>query len=127
VQHGEHDLDRRALLLLVHRDRDAAAVVGDGDRVVRVDRHLDGGGVAGESLVDGVVDDLPDEVVQTALTGRADVHARTLANRLETLEDGDVLGVVAAPLSLAVIARQPNLLLTRERPRSGHGPGRSFR
>jgi hypothetical protein len=85
VQDGEHDLEGRAALLLVHGDRDAAAVVDDGDRVVRVDRDVDLGGVAGEGLVDRVVDDLPDEVVQTADAGRADVHARALANRLEPL------------------------------------------
>src|SRR4029079_18393276 len=33
-------------------------------------------------------------VVQAAHTGRADVHAWTLADRLETLQDGDVLGVL---------------------------------
>ena len=39
VQDGEHDLDGRLSLLLHDRDGDAAAVVGDGDRVVRVDRR----------------------------------------------------------------------------------------
>ena len=42
VQHGQHDLERRLALLLHGRDRDAGAVVDDGDRVVRMDRHLDG-------------------------------------------------------------------------------------
>ena len=50
--------------------------------------------VAGQRLVDGVVDDLPDQVVQAALAGGADVHARTLADRLEALEDLDRAGVV---------------------------------
>src|SRR4051794_17479892 len=94
VQDGEHDLDGRALLLLVHRHRDAAAVVDDRDRVVRVDDDVDPIAVAGEGLVDRVVDDLPDEVVKAADPRRADVHARTLAHRLEALEDGDVLCVV---------------------------------
>ena len=40
VQHGQDDLGRRALLLLVHVDRDAAAVVGDRDAVVRVQDDL---------------------------------------------------------------------------------------
>ena len=53
------------------------------------------GAEAGERLVDGVVDDLVDEVVQAHHAGRADVHARALADRLEALEDGDVLRVVA--------------------------------
>src|SRR6202008_138176 len=39
--------------------------------------------------------DLVHEVVQTQRTGRADVHAGSLADRFEPLEDGDVLGVVA--------------------------------
>ena len=34
------------------------------------------------------------EVVEAGGAGRADVHARTLPHRLETLEDGDVLGAV---------------------------------
>ena len=79
----------------MHADGDAAPVVGDGDRVVRVDRDVDARAVAGERLVDRVVDDLVDEVVQAAHAGRADVHAGALADRLEALEDGDVLGVVA--------------------------------
>ena len=64
VQHGEHDLDRRPLLLLHDRHRDAAAVVAHRDRVVRMDRDVDVVAVARESLVDRVVHDLVDEVVQ---------------------------------------------------------------
>ena len=43
--------------------------------------------VAGHGLVDGVVDDLPDEVVEAARAGGADVHAGALADGLEALED----------------------------------------
>ena len=39
---------------------------------------------------------LVDEVVETAGSGRADVHAGALANRLEPLEDGDVLGAIGS-------------------------------
>ena len=59
--------------------------------------------VAGQRLVDRVVDDLVDEVVQPADAGRADVHAGPLADRLEALEDGDVLGVVASRARRAVL------------------------
>ena len=79
----------------MHRDGDAAPVVDDRDRVVGVDRDGDLGAEAGERLVDGVVDDLVDEVVQAHHAGRADVHARALADRLEAFEDRDVLRVVA--------------------------------
>ena len=95
VQHGEHDFDGGAALLLHVVHRDATAVVDDGDRVVRVDRDGDLGAETGQRLVDGVVDDLVDEVVQAHHAGRADVHAGALANRLQALEDGDVLRVVA--------------------------------
>src|SRR5690606_37635528 len=67
----------------------AAAVVDDAETAVGEERHLDLGAIAREGFVDGVVDDLVHQVVQTALTGRADVHAGPLAYRLETLEDGD--------------------------------------
>ena len=47
-------------------------------------------GVAGERLVDRVVDDLVDHVMQArAVIGVADVHARALAHRIEALEDLD--------------------------------------
>ena len=56
------------------------------------------GGVAVHRLVDGVVDDLPDQVVQSRAAHAADVHARALADGLEALEDGDVFsGVFGSP------------------------------
>ena len=82
-------------MLRVLVDGDAAAVVADGDaRAVLVQRDVDLVGVAVHGLVDGVVDDLPDEVVQAGRAGAADVHARALADRLEAFEDGDVFGGV---------------------------------
>ena len=64
VQDGENDLKGRDLLhgVLIHRD--AAAVVHDGHGVVGMDRHEDLRAEAGQCLVNGVVDDLPDQVVQ---------------------------------------------------------------
>ena len=76
----------------------AATIVDDRHRVVGVNRDLDVVAVAGQGLVDRVVDDLVDEVVQTSRAGRADVHARTPADGLESLEDRDVLRVVSALL-----------------------------
>ena len=99
VQHGEHDLGRALALVRSRRvriDRDAAAVVVDAAAAVGQQRDADARAEAGHRLVDGVVDDLPDEVVQAGQAGRADVHARPLAHRIETLEDLDVLGAVVA-------------------------------
>ena len=94
VQLGQRDLGRTALgLVLVvhlHAGRDAAAVVGHGDRVVGVDGDDDVVAVAGQRLVDRVVDHLEHQVVQAgAVGGVADVHARALAHRLQAFEDLD--------------------------------------
>ena len=94
VQDREDDFDGRLALLLHHADGDAAPVVDLRHRVVRVDRHRDLVAEARQSLVDRVVDELVDEVVESHHAGRADVHAGPLADRLEPLEDADVLGAV---------------------------------
>ena len=95
VQHREHDLDRRlGRVGRVRVDRDATAAVDHADAAVGQDRHVDQVVVTGQRLVDRVVDDLVDEVVQAPLTGRADVHARALAHRLEAFEHLDGVGPV---------------------------------
>src|SRR5690606_20095915 len=89
VQHRERDLDARLLhrRMLVHGE--ATAVVLDPRSAVGKQRDLDARGVPGHRLVDRVVDDLPDQVVQAAFTGRADVHAGPLAYGLQAFQDGD--------------------------------------
>ena len=107
VEHGEHDLGRALALVRAGRvrvDGDAAAVVVDAAAAVGEQRDVDARAEAGHRLVDGVVDDLPDEVVEAGQTGGADVHARALADRVEALEDLDVLGaVVARPTGRPVV------------------------
>ena len=79
------------LFVLDHVDRDAATIVGDHDSAVRAHDDGDRVAVSGESLIDGVVDDLVDEMVQPARTGRSDVHTGALAHRLKSLEDLDLV------------------------------------
>ena len=50
--------------------------------------------MAGHGLVHGVVEQLGDEVMQGALVGAADEHARAPADRLQALEHLDVGGGV---------------------------------
>ena len=71
-------------------DGDASTVVDDLDAAIFLNRDLDVVGVAGQGLVDGVVDDLVHQVVQAAFAGGSDVHARALADGFQALEDGDV-------------------------------------
>ena len=94
VQDGQHDLGRRLAAFLVDVDGDAAAVVADGAGAVGVQDDLDAVAVTGERLVDGVVDRLVHEVVQTVRARIADVHRGALADCLEPLEDLDVAGGV---------------------------------
>ena len=96
VQQRQRHRHRGELLPRGGVGRDAAAVVDDLDAAVGPQREHDAVAVAGERLVDGVVDDLGDQVVQAALTGRADVHAGPLADGLEALEHRDRRGVVVA-------------------------------
>ena len=76
-------------------DRNAAAVVGDGDEAVGLHLDLDPVGVAGQRLVHGVVDDFGEQVVQRLLVGAADIHAGAAAHRLEPFQHLDVLGGIA--------------------------------
>ena len=51
--------------------------------------------MAGQRLVDGVVDDLIDHVMQAgAVVGIADIHARPLADGIETLQNLDGIGAI---------------------------------
>ena len=99
VEHGEHHFGCTLALVAPGRiriDGNATAVVLDPATAVGEQGDDDAIAKAGHRLVDGVVDDLPDEVVQTGETGRADVHAGALAHRVEALEHLDVLGAVVA-------------------------------
>jgi hypothetical protein len=95
VQHREHDLRRRLVGVLgVGVDRNTAAVVDHPASAVGQEGHVDAVRVAGEGLVDGVVDDLVHQVVKARRTRRTDVHTGPFADRLEALQNRDVLGAV---------------------------------
>jgi hypothetical protein len=65
---------------------DAAAVVDDRDRFIRVYRDSDFLTVAGESFVDGVVDDLEYHVMEaSAVVGIPNVHSGAFAHRFKAL------------------------------------------
>ena len=90
VQLREHDRQRGQVLLRHEVDRDAVTPVANRHGMVRMEGHLDAVVATGERLVDGVVDDLVDEVMEASQTRRADVHARPEPNGLEAFENGDV-------------------------------------
>jgi hypothetical protein len=94
VELGHHHFEGADLLGRMNVDRDAPAVVLDGDDVAAADLYRDVRAVSGQGLVDRVVHDLKHEVVEAVGTGRADVHARPLPHVLEALENLDAVGIV---------------------------------
>jgi hypothetical protein len=97
VQLGQHDLGGGNAFLGVDLGGNAAAVVLDRHRPIDVQHDEDVGAVTRHRFVDRIVHHLEHQVVQAPLGGIADVHARAFAHRLETFEDGDLLGSVITP------------------------------
>ena len=94
VQLAEHQLPVVALLFLVPLDRDAAAVVRDLDRAVRVAGGDDLGAVALARLVDRVGQDLKHRVFAALQPVRTEDDARALAHAVRALERGNALVAV---------------------------------
>ena len=94
VQFGQYDLHagQAGFRFLVHRD--ASAIVRDFHGTVGVQGDHNVVAEAGQGLVHGVVDDLPQAVHKPLRVGGADVHARTHADGLEAFKDLDLLGAV---------------------------------
>ena len=96
MERGHDDLERRlAGKFGVRVDRDAAAIVGDGQAIAGVERDLDAGRMARDRLVHAVVDHFGGEVMQRAFVGAADIHAGAAANRLQPLQHLDLRSVIA--------------------------------
>ena len=103
LEHRHHAFQGRFADVRVDVDGDAAAVVGDGDRAVGVDGHLDDVGVAGHDLVDRVVDDFAHQVVQAAEVAVADVHAGALADVLQIAHVAHLFGAVLGRSRLSAL------------------------
>ncbi|BAS12809.1 uncharacterized 80.2 kDa protein in the 5'region of gyrA and gyrB [Arthrobacter sp. Hiyo8] len=87
VKFGEDNFDAGEPGLGFQVHGDAAAVVVDFHRIVRMEDDLDVVSEACQRLVHGVVDDLPQAVHEAAGVGGADVHARTFADRLQSFQN----------------------------------------
>src|SRR5437763_16257155 len=125
MEHRHRELDARHLLRRMDVDGNAAPIVLDGDRIVFVNRDRDAVGVADERFIDRVVDDFVNEVVESSLRRRADVHTGAFANGLEPLEDLDLTGIVSrAGLRLISSFRHeiPPRSTSEENPKTAVGP-----
>jgi hypothetical protein len=84
----------------MHLDRNAPTVVDHRNAVVLVNGNLDSRAKSRHSFIDGVVDNLVNEVVQPVGPGRPNVHRRTFPYRVEALENLDGSGVIRAQMNL---------------------------
>ena len=90
MQHRHDDFCSRLVLLLVHADGNTATIIRNRDRTVRLDHNLDFRAMAGERLVYRVIDNLENHVMQARpVIGITDIHAGTLADSIQPLEDLD--------------------------------------
>jgi len=127
VQLGEDHLDTAELGARLDVDGDATGAVDDVDAAVGLEAYVDLGPEAGQRLVDGIVDDLPQAVHEPAGVGGADVHGRALADGFEALQHQQVPGFVVAAFC-GGLGRGHRLTLSRPRnsslhSRDGVGPG----
>jgi hypothetical protein len=100
MERGQDHFQRGfAGILGVFIDRDAAAVVADGDASggagLFLQRDFDAVGVTGDRFVHGVVEHFGNEMVERAFIGAADIHAGAATDRFESFEDFDGGAVVA--------------------------------
>ena len=96
VERREDHLQRGLLQFRMPVDGDPTAIVLNGHRAaVLVQGDDDPVVVPRQELIDGVVDDLPDQVVQAACVRPADVHRGTAADRLQPFQDFDVFRSIA--------------------------------
>ena len=94
MQYGKDDRDRGQTHLGIDADRDTAAVILNADDVAGQDRNIDLIAIACQRLVDRVVDDLIDQMMQTAFTGGAYVHTGAFTDSFESLEYLDLVRAV---------------------------------
>jgi hypothetical protein len=85
---------------------DAAAVVVDAAAAVGLQRDDNAVAHTGHGFVDRIVNDFPDQVVQTLQTGGADVHTRSLADWVESLEHLNLCSTIIAGFVGRLLSRR---------------------
>ena len=87
VQNCIDNRRRRNAFFWVHTGRDAAAVVGYPDCVARQNLHCDFVAESRQRFINRIVDNFLDQMMQTCQAGRANIHARTFADRFQSFQN----------------------------------------
>ncbi len=95
MQLRHDDFCRRPPLALMHAHRDAAPIIGNLRRAIRMQRHRHEIGMSRQRFINGIIDNLIDHMMQArAVIGIANIHARPLAHRLQPFENLDGISIV---------------------------------
>ena len=86
MQAGENEFHAGDAFLLVDINRNTAPIVPNGDRAIRMNRHIDMSAVACQKLIDRVVKNLAHAMVKRTLVCSADIHAGLFTHGFESLE-----------------------------------------
>ena len=90
MQNRHNDFCCRSSFLLVDIDRNASAIVPNGDGFIRMDGHGDIFAIARQSLIDSVINYFENHVMQArSIIGVTDIHTGTLSNGIQSFEDFD--------------------------------------
>src|SRR6185503_16401890 len=101
---GHDDLGCRYAFGGMDIGRYAAAVVADRAGAIGIERDGHAVAIAGERLVDGVVDNLVNHVMEArAVIGVADIHAGTLAHGVETFQNLDRIRTVTGAFAFFLV------------------------
>ncbi|MNL41801.1 hypothetical protein D3C87_1642250 [compost metagenome] len=82
VENCQYNLQSRFILFGVHSGGDTATVVFNGNGIIFLYRYIDGIAVTCHRLINGVVNNLPNQVVHPFEASVTDIHRRTFTNGL---------------------------------------------
>ena len=94
MQHGKHHFKGALVLLFMHIHGDTAAIIHNSYRIILVYRNFDMSAKSGKGLIYRVINHFINKMMQAFYTDIADIHGRTLAHCLQTLEHLNVARTV---------------------------------
>ena len=86
MQFGKHHFHSGFSFLFYYTRGNTASVIGDGYASVFLQFNQNGIAISRHSFVHGVIHNLVNQMMQSALIGRTDVHTRSLSHRLKTFQ-----------------------------------------
>ena len=95
MQHGHDDFQGGTLLFWMLINGNTTAIVGYCNRPVFIEQNLDAIAMPPHGLVNAVVNDLPDQMVQTINARIANVHCRTFLHCFKTFEDLNIISGIS--------------------------------